>query len=667
MARCPFTDWFPTYLAQVPRFSGSCPVILPSVCDPSYVIIQDGVRKIQDEHCDFNSVYNTAVNAYKARLNGVISIITQYVDHVYQDFTKCVDEGVADPNSAEEYFSEAVSRYQAFTDSDHMNQFVSLAMAEAQKEMTCYLNQLGGRIDHGDVAGKSNAFSAAISAAASSFSSSLSAVFTSYGTKVSDYISTTGQGAVYKTRLAAHKAALANILSVFQSSVSNVLSTMDSSISPVLSQLDSKIAQAISDLPGTTSDGEYQAAVNWYTSQMGGTNVTGTIPAAFSKSISDATSVANASISALKIYSKPGSLTEDPTKEFTDPVNSTVASITSIVDDLSTQASSKFTAANTQATSILRKMYDAAFAKFKEEVDPAAQVVLALGDLITSLQAPIEAAVPSSQALLADALTKFNNYMDNNQVSSPFYVPVVVDKLRSIKAGATDLVNSAVNSVSATGSSALADASSQFNSAYTSAISGFNTAIGHHTIYGSQDDDFYKHYIDITNQVNTFLTSGPATFSAELSKVSDQVQKMASDFRDSAFSRVDDFYNNRPLIRLTGKVTIPPLDYEGSNVFKFEFENIGKKEWVGRLGLKFFKWDSDPTHIDRMDDQGHPIAGTYDTYLPYNWDKDPTIYKLGPGEKQICKVTVPFDRLFPGLKASNLKFNIFPIPVNVGG
>jgi hypothetical protein len=343
------------------------------------------------------------------------------------------------------------------------------------------------------------------------------------------------------------------------------------------------------------------------------------------------------------------------TKDFSVPEDNSVSLVNTTSSAVSKSFSDYLSSSSDKATAIIKKMYDATYAKFKSEATQG------IADLTSGIQNAVDiyngyiGVLHSAASPLNVALTKMNNYIHNNPIKYPLFTTALFTKLRTAKGDLSKIRSDAIDSANQVVSLSGKDVDTRYRALYQTSVDNFDKLISRHTVYGSQDEDFYKYYVSVQDQASKIVQDKSKDLSTEVSIDQPVFDAALSKFSTDSQSLIDKFINGRPILRLTGKMTIPPLNYKGDNDFKFEIENKGGGTWSGAFAIKFLNWEIVST------DTGLPdYVPTYG-YKAYIWDKGLNHYVIRPGEKVMITDIIPFDRLFQGVALGNLKFNIVPL------
>jgi len=339
-----------------------------------------------------------------------------------------------------------------------------------------------------------------------------------------------------------------------------------------------------------------------------------------------------------EIDAASSSVTKKVTDAFASWGTLLTSSVTALSQALNAATAALIVAVNAAAAALivagsgaLRVRVDSAKRVYKAAVDLFIDSTIAndMNAKVTAQVDPVLARVP----LLVDSYTAqvvSISFMDSpnfrNQIRT-----ISSDGVKVVDDGvaAAETVFNGISSYWLEGEPSLAD--SRLSSAFTefsNTIGSYPDTVDNRAYVTSAVDEVNGYAGGKIRQLETFIESANLAF-----------KQKVYDVRVAAYKKINDYIMGRPIVRLTGKFSIPVINWSGTSRLGVEVKNVGKVAWHGWFGWKFI-------------DSSNKV---------YVYDPTPTIAPMvGAGETVMITVDVPFGTLFPYGPPGDLRARLIP-------
>ncbi len=164
----------------------------------------------------------------------------------------------------------------------------------------------------------------------------------------------------------------------------------------------------------------------------------------------------------------------------------------------------------------------------------------------------------------------------------------------------------------------------------------FNDTVSAMTAYS---DEYNTYATSMFTEASDSATSKIAHVNDIIALRTDSLRDKIQDARVLSSKKINDFSEDRPIIRLTGVFSIPSLNWSGSNKFGVQVVNVGKRAISLWFGWRF-------------------IDSNNKSYI---YNQTPTsIPIINPGDTVMIESDIPFDQLFPAGSPGKLRARLIP-------
>lgn len=175
-------------------------------------------------------------------------------------------------------------------------------------------------------------------------------------------------------------------------------------------------------------------------------------------------------------------------------------------------------------------------------------------------------------------------YLDDQEITSVLSGSVLSGQLDDVVSGADTIINTCLQEVDLLISQGINNIQDDYQAGIELAVDAFNDDIAAITGW---TEEMTTELEDVTANVSDFITTTHNTFSSKASIFMESISTSSSEKLKTVNAKVEEFINNRPILRLTGFVQLPNGLYIGeSNNFRVGVANIGGADWFGWLGMK---------------------------------------------------------------------------------